>query len=168
MKSRFPYGMRCVACIVLLAALSSLAHANAARERTQFGHDVSIGPNEDSGEITCFGCNVRVRGHVNGDITVFGGSVQIEGQGNVDGDMAVFAGGLRLERETKVKGDLAVFGGRIQRDPGAEVGGDTTDFAGPVWIFVIFALPLIVFSGIVAAIVLLVRRLTRPSLPVAA
>ncbi|HUC28158.1 MAG TPA: hypothetical protein VMR80_01190 [Candidatus Acidoferrum sp.] len=153
--------------LFLTLALSS-ALADNTRDRTQFGHDINVGPDESIGDVTCFGCSVRVRGHVTTDVTVFGGSVTIEDQGQIGGDATVFGGGVRLEKQARVGGDVTVFGGRIHRDGGTTIGGDVTNFAGSIWLLLIFGLPVMLFAGFIALIVLLVRRLTRPSVPLAA
>ena len=46
--------------------LSTAAFASSNPSYTQFGHSISIGPNERVGELTCFGCSIRVRGQVAG------------------------------------------------------------------------------------------------------
>lgn len=164
--------MRFLSCrwslILLLIAISTVAFAAGSPDCTQVGHDINIDSNEDMSDATCFGCSVRVRGHVDSDVTVFGGSIVIEEGGQVDGDTTAFGGGVRLEQGVKVGGDVTVFGGRIQRNPGASVGGDLTNFSGSYWIFLIFGLPLLILGGIVTAIILLVRYLLRPSVPAAA
>jgi len=144
------------------------ASANDARERTQFGNSISIGPGENVSEATCFGCSIRVRGHVSGDVTTFGGSIVVEDQGQVDGNATTFAGNIRLEKEVKVAGDVTLFGGRIHRDPAASVGGDVTVMGGPGWIVLIFAIPLVFLGLFIALIVWLIQRLVRPSVPVTA
>ena len=148
--------------------LCAAAVAEASGDRTQFGHDITIGPNEAASDVTCFGCSVRVRGHVATDVTVFGGSVLVEGDGQVGGDATVFMGNVRLDRNVKVNGDVTVFGGRIHRDAGAAIGGDVTNFAGAIWILLILGLPLVMLGAFVALIVWLVRRLTRPRVPATA
>jgi len=80
----------------------------------------------------------------------------------------VLGGGLRLDKEASVGGDVAVFGGQVRSDPAASVGGDVTNFAGSIWLLLIFGLPLAILGGIIALIVLLVRRLMQPSLPATA
>jgi hypothetical protein len=154
--------------LIFIAALSSAAFADRDRDRTQVGSNISIGPEEEVGEATCFGCSIRVRGHVSGDVTAFGGSIVVEDQGQVGGDATVFGGDVRIAKEVKVGGDVTVFGGRIRRDPAATVGGDVTTMGGPGWIFLIFLTPLIFVGLFVAFIVWLIRRLLRPSVPVAA
>ena len=143
--------------VVFIVALSSAAFADSARDRTQVGSNISVGPEEEVSEATCFGCSIRVRGHVSGDVTVFGGSLVVEEQGQIGGDATVFGGNVRIEKEVK-----------ILRDPGAIVGGDVTTMGGPGWVFLIFLLPLIFFGVFVALIVWLIRRLLRPAVPVAA
>lgn len=160
--------LRLVACLLFLGSGSCVVFAEASHDRTQFGHDISIGPNEETGEVTCFGCSVRVRGHINGDVTVFAGSVMVEDQGEIGGDTTIFAGNLRLDKEVKVRGDVTVFGGRIHREPDSVVGGDVTNFGSPLWIVLIFGLPLVILGAFIALIVWLIRRLTRPSVPATA
>jgi hypothetical protein len=152
-------------CSILLAlAFSKAAFADDdSHDRTQVGHNITIGPDEEVSEATCFGCSIRVRGHVSGDVTSFGGSIVIEDQGEVDGDATTFGGSVRLDKEVKVGGDITVFGGRVRRDPGASVGGDVTNMNTPGWIILIFVLPLIVFGAFVALIVWLIWRLVRRS-----
>ena len=156
------------AAAVFVLALHSAAFAESSSSRTQFGHDISVGPDETVSDITCFGCSVRVRGHVESDVTTFGGSVIVEDQGQVDGDMTTFAGSVRLDGASKVTGNLTVFGGRIHRDPGASVGGDITTFTGTAWLLLIFGLPLAIFAAFITLIVWLIRMAVRPRVPAAA
>ena len=161
--------MRWLTLFSLVAILASSASAQGSHDRTQFGHDISVGSDEEVAEVTCFGCSVRIRGHVDGDVTTFGGSISLERDAEVGGDTTSFAGDVRLDSGTKVK-DVTIFGGRLRRDPQASVGGDVTTFAGGagLWLFIIFGLPFLVLGGIIALIVWLVRRSSRPALPVAA
>ena len=88
--------------IIFAGALSGAAFAASSTDRTQFGHNISVGPGEEVSEVTCFGCSVRVRGHVSGDVTTFGGSVVVEDQGEIGGDTTTFAGDVRLDKGVKV------------------------------------------------------------------
>jgi hypothetical protein len=153
----------------LVSALAASAVAQGAHDRTQFGHDITIGADESASEATCFGCSVRIRGRVDGDVTTFGGSIVLERDGSIGGDTTTFGGNVRLDGGAKVKA-VTVFGGRVHRDPGAEVEGDITNFAGgaALWLFLIFGLPFVLLGAVIALIVWLVRRFTRPSVPVAA
>lgn len=155
-------------CFVCVAFLSAAGFADRSRERTEVGHNISIGADEEVTEATCFGCSIRVKGHVSGDITTFGGSIVIEENGRVDGDATTFAGTIRLEKDIQVNGDVTVFGGRLRRDPAARVGGDIGNFGGFGWILLIFVLPLGLFAGFIVFLVWLIRRLFRPALPASA
>jgi hypothetical protein len=149
-----------------MLAMSTAAFAD--RDRTQVGRSINIGPDEEVGEATCFGCSIHVRGHVSGDVTAFGGSVVVEDQGQIGGDATIFGGNIRIDKQAKVGGDVTVFGGRIRRDPESTVGGDLTTMGGPGWLFLIFLVPLVFFGLFVALIVWVVRRLMRPAVPAAA
>lgn len=154
---------------VVLAALALPAFSNESHDRTQFGHEIIVGADENVSEVTCFSCGVRIRGHVSGDVTTFGGTVVVEQDGEITGDTTVFAGDLRLGSGTTVNA-VTVFGGKLRRDPSATVNGDITTFGGgaALWLFIVFGLPFIVLGAFITLIVWLVRRLTRPPLPVAA
>jgi hypothetical protein len=154
--------------LAFLLVISSAAFANGSQDRTQFGHNIEIGPDEQVGDATCFGCTIRVHGHVASDVTVFGGNIYVEDQGEVDGDVTSFAGNIHLDRETKVGGDVTVFGGRVYRDPSVSIGGDVTNMGGGGWILLIFILPLIVLGALLAFVIWLIRRLLRPSVPASA
>jgi len=156
-------------CVFLVASLAffltTCAVADDAHERTQMGHNITVGPDEEVSEATCFGCSIRIRGHVSGDVTTFGGSVVVEENGQVDGDITTFAGGLRLDRAAAVDGDVAIFGGQLRRDSAATVGGDVATFGGVGWILLIFVLPLALLVGFVVLVVWLIRKLLRPAAP---
>jgi cytoskeletal protein CcmA (bactofilin family) len=154
-------------CLFLLVSRSTPALAQG-RDLTQVGHTIVIGSGQEVGDATCFGCSIRVHGHVNGDVTSFGGSVTVEDQAQIDGDVTVFGGGIRIDHDVKVAGDITVFGGQIHRDATASIGGDVTSFSGGGWILLIFVLPLVLFGGFVVLVVWLIRRLLRPAMPAVA
>jgi len=149
-----------IICILLAAPF---ALAGDSREYTQFGHSIYIGPDQKTGDVTCFFCSVRVRGQVGGDITTFGGNVTIEDDASVGGDVTTFGGTVRLGPATKIGGELTVMGGTLMRDPKAQIGGDVTTFSGQGWLLLIFGLPLLVFAGIIALLVWLIQRRQRPA-----
>jgi cytoskeletal protein CcmA (bactofilin family) len=165
---RFSLVFRILSGIVLLGAVSSAAFAVDSHDRTEWGHNITIGPGDEATELTCFGCSVRIRGHVSGDVTVFGGSIILEDKGEMGGDATAFAGEVRLEKDVRVGGDVTAFGGRIRRDSTAIVGGDVTNFAGTGWLVLVFGLPLLMLGALVALIVWLIRRLMHPAIPLAA
>jgi cytoskeletal protein CcmA (bactofilin family) len=154
--------------LIFMVAVSSAAFADRDRERTHVGNNIVIGPDEEVSEATCFGCSIRVRGHVSGDVTAFGGSIVIEDQGKVNGDATTFGGDIPIEKTAKIARDVTVFGGRIRRDPASIIGGDVTTMGGPGWMFLIFLLPVIFLGLFVALIVWLIRKLLQPSVPATA
>ncbi len=62
---------------------------------------------------------------LNGDVVVFGGNAQIDGE--VSGDTVVLGGDLKLGPESNITGDAVVVGGTLSRDPGATIGGDVQE-----------------------------------------
>ncbi len=168
MRSASRFASVMFACLLFAGALSSNAFADGARDRTQFGRSITIAPGDDASDVTCFGCSVRVRGHVDGDVTTFGGSIVVEDDGQIGGDTTSFGGDVRLDKGVKVAGGVTVFGGRLRRDAAAVVSGDVTAFSGTGWLFLVFGLPLVMLGAVFALVIWLVRRLMRPAIPVAA
>lgn len=156
------------ALLCFAATASASSPTRSAPDRTQTGSDIIVGPNDQAGELTCFGCSVRVRGHVLGDVTTFGGSVVVEEGGQIDGEATTFAGGVRMEKDVTIKGDVTVFGGRIHRDPTATIGGEVTNFGGGIWIVIFFVLPFVFLALFIAFVVWVIRKLTQPRVPAAA
>ncbi len=149
-------------------ALSVTALAKDNLSYTQFGHTINVGPSDEVGDLTCFGCSIHVRGLVAGDVTAFGGSIAIEDHAQVSGDVTAFAGDLRLTKDVKVDGDATVFGGQLRRDPESSVGGDVTSMGGRGWIMLIFLTPLAVLGLFVALVIWLVQRVRRQAVPATA
>jgi hypothetical protein len=152
---------------LLVTAFCGISFADSPHERTQFGHDILVGPGEQVTEATCFGCNIRIRGKVQSDATSFGGNIVVEDEGEVGADTTAFGGSVRLDKGAKVS-SVTVFGGRLHRDPEASVDGDVTTFSGSIWLVLMFGLPLVLLGGFIALLVWLIRRLTKPAVPVAA
>ncbi|HZQ94729.1 MAG TPA: hypothetical protein VFA67_06940 [Candidatus Sulfotelmatobacter sp.] len=150
-----------------VGALCGAAAAASSPDRTQFGHDIYVGPDEVVTEVTCFGCSIHIRGKVQTDATTFGGNIVVEDQGEIGGDTTAFGGNIRLDKGATVK-EVTVFGGRLHRDPAATVGGDVTAFTGSLWLLLIFGLPLVLLGAFIALLVFLIRRLTRPTAPMPA
>jgi hypothetical protein len=153
------------ALIVCCLTLSAAAFATAKPERTQIGHNISVGANEEVGEVTCVGCSIRIRGRVSGDATTVGGTIFIEDQGQVAGDVTAVAGDARLDKEVKVAGDVTVVGGELRHDPQASISGDVTTVGGRGWIIPILLTPFVILGLLIAFIVWFIRRLIGPSAP---
>jgi hypothetical protein len=149
-------------------ALSVTALAKDNPSYTQFGHTINVGPSDEVGDLTCFGCSIHVRGLVAGDVTAFGGNITIEEQAQVSGDVTALGGDLRLTKGVKVDGDATVFGGQLRRDPEASVGGDVTSMGGRGWIVLMFLTPFVVLGMFVALVIWLVQRMRRPAVPATA
>jgi hypothetical protein len=152
--------------LLLCLSLSTAALAKENPTYTQLGRNISIGPNDKTGDLTCFGCSIRVRGEVAGDVTTFGGSIVIEDQGQVAGDVTGFGGDVRLDQGVKVSGDVTIFGGNLHRDPQASVAGDVTSMGGRGWLVPILLTPIVFLGLVVALVIWLVQRVRQP--PVAA
>jgi hypothetical protein len=171
MRSSVRFPRRLSAWLLFVVAFTAISFADRAQDRTQVGHNISIGPGEEVSDATCFGCSIRVRGHVSGDVTALGGSIIVEDQGQVGGDATALGGGIRLDRGVSVHGDVTAMGGRIRRDPAATIGGEVNSMGGPGWIalvVLIFLLPFVFFGLFVALVVWLIRRLLRPATPIVA
>lgn len=168
MVSRMSLSVFLSLCALSMIILTSASFAGGSHDRAQFGHDIIIGPGEEATEVTCFSCSVRVRGHVDTDVTTFGGSIIVEDGGKVGSDLTSFGGDLHLEKGSQINGDIAVFGGRIQRDPDASVGGDVTNLSGGYWLALIFGLPLAILGAFIALVVWIVRQIFRPAVPATA
>lgn len=160
-----PLLVRLSLALVLVGCLCGSAFAGGPHDRTQMGRSITIGPEEEASDVTCFGCSVRVRGHVMGDVTSFGGSVILEEQAQVDGDLTTFGGGVRIDRGAKVGGDVTVFGGQIRRDPSAAIGGSVSNMGGAGWLLLLLMvlIPFLILGAFVMLVIWLIRRLTGPS-----
>ncbi len=152
----------------VLATSAQFVFAKNSEDRTQLGRNITVGPDEEVGEVTCFGCSVRIRGRVTSDVTTFGGSILLEDNADVGGDITTFGGSVRLDGAVSVSGDLTTFGGRIHRDPASTVGGDISNFGGAFWVVLIFGLPLIMLGAFIALMVWLIRLIMRPRVPATA
>lgn len=161
--SRWPAGVA-----VLCLTLASAAFAKANPEYTKIGRDISVASDQETGDVTCLGCNIHIRGQVSGDATAVGGSIFVEDQAQVSGDVTAIAGNVRIDKMAKVGGDATVVGGDVRRAPGAEVGGDVTSVGGAFWGPLILLAPFLFIGLLVGLVVWLVQRSRRPAVPAAA
>lgn len=152
--------------LILIFILAAPATAKDNPEYTQIGHDITVGPNQEVGEVTCIGCSIRIRGKVAGEVTTVGGSILIEDQAEVAGEVTAVAGNIRLDRDAKVSGDVTVVGGEIRRATEAQIGGDVTSVGGHAWVPLILIAPFLFLGLLVALAVWLVHRFRRPATPV--
>ena len=159
-------GARWSAAILLACvALTGVASAKANPSYTQVGRAIVIGPEDQVSDLTCFGCSIRVRGQVAGDVTAFGGSILVEGQGQIAGDVTAFGGNIHLGEGVKIAGDVTVFAGEIRRDPQATVSGDVTSMGGHGWLVPMLLAPFVILGLLIAFVIWLVQRARRPVVP---
>jgi cytoskeletal protein CcmA (bactofilin family) len=154
--------------IVFISGLSVAAHARNSSSITRFGNNISIGPTDEVSDLTCFGCNIRIRGLVAGDVTTFGGSITVEDQAQIAGDVTSLGGNLRLDKAVKVSGDVTIIGGTLDRAPEAGIGGDVTTFSGRGWLLLVVASPFLVLGLLLALVIWLIQRIRRPAVPATA
>jgi hypothetical protein len=114
--------------VVLLAALASLLLAQPVladgRGHTVFGQEYTLAEGERlSGDLVMLGGSARLLPDsvVDGNVTVIGGEVIIEG--HVRGDVAAVGGTLELGAGAEVEGDMVSFG-NVRRHPEAIVRGE--------------------------------------------
>ncbi|MFB6106463.1 MAG: polymer-forming cytoskeletal protein [Halobacteriaceae archaeon] len=117
---------------VALALLALVvAPGVAAAAETRSGGNVVVGPNETvDGDLTVYGGNVEIRGTVNGDVEAFGGNVALAQSGTVTGDLRAYAG--NVEVRGRVGGDVEASAGTVSLGPGSTVGGSLSAAGGTV------------------------------------
>ncbi len=143
---------------------ASTSFADNAHQITQMGHDIVVGQGQKTGDLTCFGCSIRIHGaEVAGDVTSFGGTISVDDQSQVDGDVTAIEGNARVEKYASVAGDLTVLGGQLRRDPASHVDGDVTSMGGRGWFWLILAAPFALLGLVIALIVWFVQWIRRPT-----
>ena len=95
-------------------------------DKTVMGGDVTVAKGETVRDLTVFGGSVDIEGQVTGDLSVFGGTAHVHEGAGVLGDATVFGGQLRLDRGAHIDGDVSCVGGELDRDPESVVGGDVS------------------------------------------
>lgn len=162
------YGFRLSLIFLLTALASAPLHAanNGDRDRTEFRRDIHVGTGENVADLTCFFCSIYIRGNAAGDVTAFGGRVEIEDPAQVAGDITTILGDVNVGAGTKIAGDLTAVGGSVQRASDAQISGDVTAIRRGWWVTLLLVSPLIVLGILIAAIIWLIQYLRRPrSLP---
>ena len=92
--------------------------------------DVTISPNQTTESVTVCGGNVAVLGRVSGDVTSYGGRVNVSPSGSVDGDIHSYGG--RVEVAGQVDGDVTSYGGGVTLDGTAHITGDVRAYGGAI------------------------------------
>ena len=129
--SRIPHvGARGIALFLTVVVLLGVVPGVAAAER-QSGGSVTVGPNETvSEDLTVFGGSVTVQGTVEGDLEVVGGSVAIDPGAEVTGDVEATGGSVRIDGA--VGGNVTASGGSVRID--GAVGGNATANGGSLFL----------------------------------
>jgi cytoskeletal protein CcmA (bactofilin family) len=94
----------------------------ARRDKVTFGESVAVDANAwICGDVTAYGGNIVVRGHIDGDTRAVGGSVTV--LGDVTGGVTALGGQVALGPHAHVTGDVQVIGGALHLEQGAQVDG---------------------------------------------
>lgn len=147
------------ALMLLLFATPALRADNG--DRIHFGQSITVGEDENAGDLVCIGCSIRMQGTC-GDVVAIGGSIALDGKAK--GDAVTIGGGIRMGENSSVDGDVVTMGGRLWRATNATVRGDVSQLGAPILALAMLT-PLIPVVLIVALIVWLIRR-DRPPAPV--
>ena len=106
-------------------------------EVVRFGSDYTLQAGERLDELVVFAASATIRGAVEGDAVVIGGSAELAATGRVEGDFVVIGGGATIASGASVDGDLVVIGGRVETPPGFAPGGELVSMAGGPVAFVV-------------------------------
>lgn len=90
---------------------------------TVMGQRANIGPDDVVDDVTVMGGSIDIEGHVTGDLSVMGGSATLKKGARVDGDALAMGGVLTVEEGVEISGDLGVLGGVLRGAEHAKVKG---------------------------------------------
>src|SRR3974390_3083828 len=153
----------CRSLVIALLLLCSAAFADTDNDRTEWHRDIHLAADQQSSDLTCFGCSIYVEGKTAGDVTAFGGRVVLGEQAQVAGDVTTLIGDVRLNGAAKVAGDVTALGGSVHRSPDAQIAGEVTSKEGSGWLAAILIVPLFFLGVLIAFVVWLVQRSRRPA-----
>lgn len=107
-----------------------LADDGQPNDQIVFGDNYTLGSGEEVGNLTVFGGNVDILpgATVADSLVVMGGNVTVNGE--VKGTIHVYGGQLTLGDSAVVGGDITMTGGNLDRASGAEVKGTVTHSTG--------------------------------------
>ena len=103
-------GIGCLLGFVALVALA-FAAATSAQEINSFLRSITIEQSPYRGSINCFGCNVVVKGDLEGEVVTIGGDVTVYGK--VRQDIVAVGGAVHLKNGAEVDADVVAIGGSI-------------------------------------------------------
>ncbi len=146
------------AALLFVTLTPGMLHARGG-DQVHVGQDMTVGDNENAGDLVCIGCSIRVEGTC-GDVVAIGGSIAVDG--NVKGSVVAVGGGVLLGDNASVSEDVVTVGGHLSRHPNAVVKGDVSVQSGAPILIAVILVPLLPVFLIVALVVWLVRRNRRP------
>jgi hypothetical protein len=134
-----------------------------------FSENIVIGPAEVvCGDITSFGGSVNVQGELHGNVTAFNSNTFIIGQ--IFGNLTVFGGSIALKGVEQIHGHIAVYGTKKLNVQSKQLDGITTvhapdqafpgrigQFAFPLWSLIIWIILGIALSSLLPEHVMFVR-----------
>lgn len=114
---------------ILLTAGGALAQepdspGDSPPEVFEFGSHYTLPAGQSVEELVIVGGSATIRGQVEGDAVVIGGSAELAGTGSVDGDFVVVGGSVAVAPGAEVDGDMVVVGGGVDTPPGFTPGGE--------------------------------------------
>jgi hypothetical protein len=125
-------GIAPLASASMLHGLHGKKHGRHGEDRVVTGGHVTIEKSDVVGDVTVLGGSLDVEGEVQGDLAVFGGNVRIHDGAQVHGDAAVVGGALNVDDGATVDGDVSVVGGSLKRGDNAHIGGEARDDKGKI------------------------------------
>jgi cytoskeletal protein CcmA (bactofilin family) len=121
----------CICCGLVVGAVFSLSSRHSCSQAIgAYGSDVTVLQEQTVSNITACGGNVLVLGHVAGDVTAYGGNINLTPSGRVDGGISSYGG--RVEVAGLVRGNVSSYGGGITLDDTARVFGDVKSYGGGI------------------------------------
>jgi hypothetical protein len=134
-----------------------------------FSENIVIGPKEVvCGDVTSFGGSVNIQGELHGNVTAFNSNIFITGQ--IFGNLTVFGGSIALKGVEQIHGHIAVYGTRELNAQSKQLDDITSDhaknqafparmgeFTFPFWSLIIWIILGIALSSLLPEHVMFVR-----------
>ena len=96
------------------------------RDVNVLANSLRIGRDDTVRNVTVMGGSVEIEGRVTGNLTVYGGSARLYGSGRIEGNAHLTGGSMRIDEGGSIDGDLEVLGGSIEGADKAKIGGNVT------------------------------------------
>lgn len=96
------------------------------RDVEVFGDSLRIGKDDVVRNVTVLGGSVEIEGKVTGNLAVLGGDAHLSSGARIEGDASVTGGRIRVDPGAQIEGNLGVVGGSIEGVENAKIGGSVT------------------------------------------